>query len=341
MYRRLFWKNITVVMGILWCLSARVDAGESLPVMIYAPAGPTSIPLILAAESLPGVKVKIFSNHSKAHALFLKGKVQILCTGLAVGVGFYRQGVAVQIINSHVSGLAWLVTSIKVTHFKDLRGMTIYLPFPGSPLEELTRFFMAAEQLEWNHDVHIRYTPFPGAVALLQQHRISVIALPEPFVSQVLTPHNALWKSSGDTSGQALIHDPDETFFPSKKQRAPLTSPGFYALSYKAVWERHTGSPHGYPQVGCFVHREFARTHGTVIQKFNLALARSIQCLASDPDPAVKRAGAYMDFPGELLRRSLERTDFHLWHGAPLRQVLLHYYQTIGDPLNETFDTFF
>ena len=142
MYRRLFWKKIIVVMGILWCLSARIDAGESLPVMIYAPAGPTSIPLILAAESLPGVKVKIFTNHSKAHALFLKGKVQILCTGLSVGVGFYRQGVPVQIINSHVSGLAWLVTNIKVTHFKDLRGMTIYLPFPGSPLEELTRFFM-------------------------------------------------------------------------------------------------------------------------------------------------------------------------------------------------------
>ncbi len=305
-----FRRKVIVLTGILWSFTLGVQAGESMPVIIYAPATPAAIPFILATETLPGVELKIFTNHCQAHALFLKGEVQILCTGLSVGVGFFRQGVPVKIINSHVSGLTWLVSDTRINDLKDLMGKTLYLPFPGSPVEAVTRFFIRAQGLTWKKDIAIQYSPFPGTAALMQHHRIRAAALPEPFVSLVLTPG---------------------------KEPGPV----FYALSYKSLWERYTGNPNGYPQVGTFVHRKFADTHGPLIRKLNIALARAIASIETAPGPAVEKATACMGFSEKNLRSALERTDFYLWENENLRQVIHQYYQTTGDPLNETFDAFF
>lgn len=292
---------------MLWCFCPGLGAREVLPVVIYAPAGPAGIPYIVAVKSLPGVKVKLFTNHSQAHALFLKGEVQILCTGLCVGVGFFRQGVPVKIINSHVSGLTWLVTDTPVSQWKELRGKTLYLPFPGSPVEAVTRFFIQSSGLTWKKDIDIKYTGFPGATAMLLHHRIQAAALPEPFVSLVLSANG----------------------------------PAFHILSYTSQWERFTGNSHGYPQVGTFVHRDFAHTHAPLIEKLNGALERAIQAIKKDPDPAVETATRYMDFSSKVLRSALDRTDFHLWDNAALYRVIHQYYQRIGDPLNENSDAFF
>ena len=107
------------------------------------------------------------------------------------------------------------------------------------------------------------------------------------------------------------------------------------------MWEKKTGDRHGYPQVGIFVHQAFAKNHGAVIHRFNNALDRAIREMKKDPDPAVKRAAAYMDFSAALLHQALQRTDFYLWQAEALKQGIHHYYQTIGTPLNETFDSFF
>lgn len=309
-----FSKKFTLFWVILLRFYIPAQAGESPPVLIYAPSTPASIPLILAAETLPKLQVKIFTNHSQAHALFLKGEVEILCTGLAVGVNFFRRGVPVQIINSHVSGLTWLVTDQGIKKFQDLKGITLYLPFAGSPIEEVTRFFARAEGVIWNQDIIIKYSPVPGATALLGQGRIWAAALPEPFVSLVLK------QTGGQIARPVKLH---------------------LAADYKALWQKHTGNLHGYPQVGTFVHPVFARSHGLLIHAFNAALARAISSISRNPDRAAATAGLYMDFPHDVLVSSLGRTKFHLWHNEDLKQVIYHYYQTIGTPLDDTFKAFF
>ena len=110
-------------------------------IQIYTPPTPSSIPLILAARNLENTKVTIFANHSQAHTLFLRDDVPILVTGLSVGIDFFRQGIPVQIVNSYISGLTYLVTRGKpVQTFRELQGQELYLPFEGSPIEEITKF---------------------------------------------------------------------------------------------------------------------------------------------------------------------------------------------------------
>src|SRR5512135_3389394 len=64
-------------------------AGQRLA--IYAPATPSSVPVIMAARAM-GADVTIYSNQSQANTLFLRGDVPIFVTGLSVGVEFFKNG---------------------------------------------------------------------------------------------------------------------------------------------------------------------------------------------------------------------------------------------------------
>ncbi len=275
-------------------------------IVVLAPATPASIPLILAVDNLPGVGLKIFHNHSQAHSLFLRNKAQFLTTGISVGVRFFRQGVPLKIINSHVAGLSSLVSTRPVKGFGELKGEKIWLPFPGSPLEEVTRFFARNEGLVWQRDIRVGYSMFDTSVKMLQQGRIGFAALPEPFVSLA------------------------------------TTHPGLVAsLDYSTLWERYTGTGATCPQVGTFVNAQWAKEHRELITRFNQALEQAIEQCAKDPGPALQRAKELLRFPGKILSTALGRTRFKLLTAPKLKQSVFAYYQTIGSPLDETFDDFF
>ena len=128
--------------------------------VIYAPATPSSIPILLAARHIEGAQVTIFNNHTQANAQFLRGDIDILVTGLSVGLDLFKNGAPVQVIDSYVAGVTYLVTyGKKVKRFADLKGETIYIPFEGSPIEETTRFFIEREGLIWKKDILVAYAP--------------------------------------------------------------------------------------------------------------------------------------------------------------------------------------
>lgn len=275
--------------------------------VIYAPATPSSLPVIIAARRIEGAEVTIFTNHSQASTLFLRGDVDILVTGLSVGIEFFKNGVPVQAVNSNVSGLTYLVTYGKqVGSFAELMGGEIYIPFEGSPIEETTQYLAQQEGLTWKEDLKPIYSPFAASVELLKQGKAAAVALPEPFVTQV------------------------------------EAQPGvFVSFGYKAKWDALAGNRDGYPQVAAFVNKDWAGTHTDMIAAFNTELAAALRLIQDDPAAAVAQAQDALGFPPQVLAVSLRRTDFALTTGADLAQQVRSYYRTIGKPLDETFDAFF
>jgi NitT/TauT family transport system substrate-binding protein len=294
----------------MFCLAAmicgRADAQPGQDITVMAPATPASIPIILATDHLPGMKVRIFHDHSQAHSLFLSSRAQIISTGISVGIQFFRQHVPVKMINAYVTGLSFLVTNRPVKGFRDLKGQKIWLPFPGSPLEEVTRFFVESEGLVWKHDIFVGYTMSATSVKLLQQKRIDAAALPEPFVSL-----------AGNDPGL------------------------FVSLDYAKLWEQYTRSPGTCPQVGTFVNAEWAKEHPVLVNRFNLAIKSAIDRCIRDPVFAVQQAQTYLAFPESILRAALSRTRFHLQTGRELQESVFAYYKTIGTPLDETVTDLF
>jgi NitT/TauT family transport system substrate-binding protein len=284
-----------------------VASGAGPRLVIYTPATPSSIPVILAARRIENTEITIFTNHSQAHTLFLRGDVTILVTGLSVGLEFFRSGVPVQVINSYVSGLTYLVTfGRKVDSFDELRGQEIYIPFEGSPIEEITQFFAEHEGLTWKQDIKPIYSSFLSSVELLKQGRVANVALPEPYVS--------------------LVEKQDQVFV---------------SLNYKQEWDALTGSANGYPQVATFVKKDWAAAHPDLIAQVNDELANALHMIEQDPAAAVEQTQAELGFPPEVLLSSLQRTDFSFSDSGKMAQEIQRYYQIIGRPLDETFDPFF
>ncbi len=276
--------------------------------MVRAPASPSSIPLILACRALGSgtATIKIFSNHSQAHALFLQGDSQILATGLSVGVRFYRQGAPVQVVNAYVTGLTYLVALEKIDSLGDLRGKTLHLPFAGSPIDEVTRFFVSREGLVWNRDIRVAHTRFPATLKLLREGRIFAAALPEPFVSMI-------------------------------RERSGV----YVSIGFRDLWENYTGGKEGYPQVATLVKKDWAEDNADLIRRLNREVDRAVAFVRENPDEAAAQTQGFFSLPEGILRSALRRTDFRFLADPPLKREIETYYRTIGRPLDEGFQDFF
>lgn len=283
------------------------EAETAAAIVIAGPATPSSIPLLLAARQMDNVSVQIVQNNAQANTLFLRGEIDILVSGLSVGVDLRKSGAPVQILNSYVTGLSYLVTyGEKVERLSDLKGQEIYLPFEGSPIEEATMFLAGQEGLVWGSDFKPVYSPFDASVALLKEGKARAVVLPEPFVTLLEKEPNL-----------------------------------FISLDYFADWNQATGTQAGYPQVGAFVTAEWAAQHPDELAAFNAALADAIQLIQENPAEAVASVKDNFKLPEAVLLRSLERTHFSLLTGEALAQDVTGYYELIGKPLDDNYADFY
>ena len=284
-----------------------VESTPARKLVIYAPATPASIPVLLAARHIEGAEVTIFANHAQANAQFLRGEIDILVTGLSVGVELFNNGAPVQVIDSYVAGMTYLVTRGQpINDLAELKGRSVYLPFEGSPIEEVTRFFVEQAGLQWETDVRPVYAPFTSSVELLKQGRADVVVLPEPFVSLI--------------EGRADLH---------------------VSLSYRELWDTLIGSDSGYPQVTPFVTREWAAANADLVARFNDEVAAALASIEADPAGAVAQTHEALGLPEPVLAAALSRTDFAYIGGAELPEAIRGYYEAIGKPLDAIYDAFF
>jgi NitT/TauT family transport system substrate-binding protein len=277
------------------------------PLRIYAPASTSSIPVILAAHALSGTQLTLYTNQEQANTLFLRGEMDLLVTGLSVGVAMYRSEAPVQLANAYVSGLSYLLTAGKpVSRLAELKGQPIYLPFKGSPLEEVTTHLARQAGLNWPDDFRPVYLPFESSVELLKQGQAGAVVLPEPYVSLL--------------EGQPNI---------------------YVSLSYYAEWQKLHPQAEGYPQVGTLVKADWAQAHAAQLAQFNQALAEALASVQQNPAAAVDMAKPNYKFPAKVLLTSLSHTHYHLLTGASLQQAVTDYYTIVEKPLDPNDAKFF
>ncbi len=287
--------------------TAAPTASSEDVMVIYAPASTSSIPVIIAASKLEDVRLQLYTNQSQANTLFLRGEVNVLVTGLSVGRDLYKNGAPVQMVNSFVSGLSYLVTYGKqISSFSDLKGQQIYIPFEGSPIEEATAYLASQEGLIWKTDLQPVYSPFDASIELLKQGKAAAVVLPEPNVTLV--------------EGQPNV---------------------YISLSYFDEWNKYAGNDAGYPQVGSFVSPEWATAHPDQVAAFNQALGDAIQYVQSNPEGAVQSVKENFKLPSEKLLKSLNRTHYTFMSGSDLREAINNYYKVIGKPLDESDTAFY
>lgn len=276
-------------------------------VTVLAPNSITSLPILQAAKYVPGMKVEIFENHPQANAQFLGSEDIVLVTGLSVGVGMFTNDVPVKLINTNVTGLAYLVScNLEINRFADLAGHEIYLPFEGSPMEETTQFFVEQAGLKYGEDVKPIYAPFDTSTALIKNGQDAIVAMPQPAAT-------------------AMAAQPC----------------GHLGASFYDTWNEITGDKDGYPQVGAFAKASFVEANPEWIKTFNEAIAKAIDELQTNAEPIIGEFAESFSFPAPVLIKAFMGTKFTVQSDIEMKDSVIHYYETIGKPLDEKFEAFF
>ncbi len=285
--------------------SAAVD--ETLVVTVLAPSSTTSIPILLAAKYLPGLNVEIFENHPQANAQFMAEEDLVLVTGLSVGFDMFKNDVPLQLINTNVTGLSYIVScNFEINSFAELDGHEIYIPFEGSPLEETTKFFVEQAGLVYGEDVKPIYAPFETSTALIKNGDDAIVAIPQPAATAMAAQEC-----------------------------------GHLGVSFYDTWNEITGDTDGYPQVGAFSKAEFANEHPEWIIAFNQALAKAIADIQENPEAAMNEVADKFSFPAPILLKALQATKFTVQSDQEMKDSVIHYYRTIGKPLDESYEAIF
>ncbi len=303
-------KKSILVIFLIGILFLSIQCGEEIPketVMLYAPATPSSIPVIIASQNMENMSLKIFTNHPQAHALFLEGDIDILVTGLSVGIKFFNRGESIKAVNSYVSGLTYLLTrDKKVDSFAELKGEEIYIPFEGSPIDEITKYFVEEDGLKYGEDIKVVYSQPTATKTLVVKGKAKNAPLPEPLVT-------------------ALSAKPEVNI----------------SFGFKEYWEKLTGKTKGYPQVASFVNKKFANDYKKYINKFNEEIEKAIKLCKEEPDKAVAIASEYFEFPPKILKSALKRTSFDLQLSEEFQKEVFDYYKIIGKSLDEKYKDLF
>lgn len=282
---------------------ASTAAEQSEKWVLYAPASSSSIPIILAAEELGNVELTLYTSQEQASTLFARGDVDMLVTGLSVGFKLFTNDVPLQMVNTNVSGLSYLVTDgTAPASFADLKGSKVTVPFAGSPIEEVCIYLAEKEGLKWGTDIVPVYAPFESSITLLKQGQAGAVVLPEPSVSMV--------------EGQ------------------PGVQVGF---SLYDLWNRYNPNSQGYPQVGTFARSEWVENHPEELAAFHAALENALALIETSPAQAVEQVSGRFKMPAAVLEKALSRTYYRLYTGAEMRSYVQDYYQTIGKPIDEKF----
>lgn len=251
--------------------------------------------------------VEIIENNSQANTAFLRGDIDILVSGLSVGVDMFRNNAPVQIVNTSVNGMSFLVTNgAKVESLNDLKGKEIYIPFEGSPIEEAISFLAEQDGLVWGEDIQPVYSPFDASVALIKQRKVGAVVLPEPFVS--------------------LVEDQPDVYI---------------SMDLFTAWNASTKTDNGYPQVASFVRRDWAETHKNELAEFNKSLIEAVIFLQDNPNEAVTEVKENFKQPEPILLKAVSRMHYLVLTGHEMENSVTQYYERIGKPLDEEFEDFY
>ena len=164
------------------------------PIRILVPKSTSSLPLLLLRDAARSgdleVSVEFFVNHPQALALLLRGDTDLLFTGTSQGWANHLDGGPVIMVGTGVWGVSSFIGNLAgIETIADLKGETVALPFPGSPLDVQVRYLLQEAGIDPDRDVQIIYSAFTQTIPRLLSGQVdeylgrSVMSSPawEPF----------------------------------------------------------------------------------------------------------------------------------------------------------------
>jgi NitT/TauT family transport system substrate-binding protein len=270
---------------------ARAEEGRKI--FIQSPPTVGVLPLIWVQEQgvLPrGIDLEIIisQDHQRGLSLISSGDLDLLVTGVNVGAKAYNRGIDLQLVNTNIWGIDYLLTSgFQAESWKDLEGRTLSLPLQGGPLDFLARYFLHNHGVDLDQ-IDFAYLPSNNGARAFQLGRLDAIILPEPMVTITLNNYD-----------QAVL-----------------------SLDIQEEWGKLHAGEERIPFVGLFVQGGFAKENSELVDLLHQYYQEGVDWVQSHPEAAAELAAQHFGQPAALVQESLGRIHLQVYPQDEARELI-------------------
>jgi len=275
------------------------QTADTHSVSLLVPKSTSSIPFFMMAEKKEvdglDIQLELFINHAQAMLRLMRGDVDLLYTGTSTGWENRLNGGPIVLINTGVWGVSYLMGKDRsIREFSDLRGKTVAIPFPGSPLDFQTRFILSKSGLDPDRDVIITYSPFSQTIPKLLMGKLDAAPLPEPLATNV-------------EEGKNL----------------------YRLIDYKIAWANASGGDFRSPQVSLFCTEEYGSANENILMRLVNEWETHTRYVKENPGAGERVAKKYLDFQPSVLEKAIKNTEYYIPPFAENRERVISYYHMI------------
>lgn len=255
-------------------------------IVVQAPLGPPTAPLLKMAENSPlkdtKVELVIYKTVEEATTRAVKGEADFTVLPVNVAAKLYNKGVGVSLSNVSTWGILYLVSADStVRDWNDLTGKDLYVGAKGSTPDVLTQYLLNKTGLKAG-EVRLNYLESPEIAQMMANGLIKNAVLPEPVLTQVLL----------NNKEARVVRD-------------------FYS-----DWQKFEGESAGLPQAGMVVRDEFVKTYPQAAQEFQQAYAKELDSTVADPAGAATLVESNLKIPAPVFIQSMARTRLKYVSGS-------------------------
>src|SRR5690554_216674 len=268
--------------------------GQGLPhVIIQSPPTVGALPLIWVQETgllsdQIELEVRISPDHQRGLALMAQNEIEFLVTGVNVGAKAYNKGIDLQMVNTNIWGIDYLLTGgFEAKEWSDLEGKSLSLPLQGGPLDFLARYFLLNNGADISR-VDFVYQPSNNGARTFQLEKVDAIILPEPLVTITL----------------------------SNSQHAVL------AFDLQVEWAKLHSGEDRIPFVGLFVQGDFARNNHALVVLLKEYYQRGVDWVKANPEEASALAEKYFSQPAAAVQESFSRINLNIYSDDVTRDLI-------------------
>lgn len=208
-----------------------------------------------------------WKNPDELRSRIISGQAQVSAVPTNVGANLYNKGMDIQIINTLVWGILYMIgpDGEQVT-FDSLKGKTIYIPFKGDMPDLVFQYLLQKNKIDSSTDIQIEYISTPQEVVqLLAAGKAEYAILPEHTATLAVAK--------------------------AKKEGQNLTK----VMSLQNEWAKVTGKEPRIPQAGIVVTGDLIENHPEVVEELQKQLAESIRFLNEQPVEGAQLLAKYQD----------------------------------------------
>ncbi len=250
-------------------------------ITLLNPFGPTILPIAHILNEYTGkdIQVSFWRSPEQAVAAIKAGKADFYVLPVTLGANLYNKGFDLVLLGVHEWKVFYLVSREDVKSLKDLRGKTIYSSHSkGTVVDVLLRYYLENEGLKPDIDVKIAYAQPNEIVALFKAGKVDLAALPEPFVTMVISSTKA-----------------------------------HVVLDFQKKWKELTGLDERIPIAGLFTTRKVLGNYcGKITAEYVAnALGFSTELMERYPEAAAEVTSQVTKIPVKILLKSMKRMIFY------------------------------